>query len=140
MIQRWALGLAVGLPLWLLVVMQLDWAPLGTVDVWCNGSTNDAECWFTNRSAFEGRACARGRFVAKEGGAAVESLPVCSGRLEPGATRVVRSPWVKGRPIDVCSRTTRSAELEITGHSVTGGRDAERELSWKACKFELEVL
>lgn len=140
MVLKWGVAGAGVVALWLLVLMQLDWAPLGKIDVYCGSVAHEAECWFTNRSAFEGRACTRVKLVSRSGGQAVESLPVCSGRLEPGSTRSLRVPWVKGRPIDVCSRSTAPAELDLAAGKVVGGRDGERELSWKACKLEIEEL
>lgn len=126
---------------WMLVVMQFDWAPLGKIDVWCTGSAGDAECWFTNQSVFEGRACARAKLVSQKSGTdSVDSLAVCSGRLEPGSTRSIRSPWVKGKPIDVCNRATAPAELVVQGPDVVGGAEARRELSWKTCKLQIEEL
>jgi len=89
-------------------------------------ATNDAAtCTVTNVRDEPITTCVRAVLSKREaGGATLNSLPMCTGRLGPRETRTVSVPWVGGFARDLCNKKTYYGET----------------LDWEQCRFSTEAV
>lgn len=73
----------------------------------CFAIRDSLKCTFTNLEAEAIFTCIEGR-LQNEGVPALRlsSQPLCSGKLSPGETRTVTSPWIDGFADDICNKET----------------------------------
>lgn len=97
--------------------------PFSDVPNHCLTDRTSASCTFTNVGKEPIFTCAAGSLQNKEvPELRVSSLVLCSGRLDPGTTRTVSSPWVGVFADDICSKETSSG----------------RSLDWSQCTFTVD--
>jgi len=102
-----------------------EWTPVGQVHHNCHTDNTTVTCTFTNLSERAIHTCTAGRIYQKEAhGVKLESVVMCTGRLDPAATRVITAPWVGGFANSICYRET------------TFGRT----LDWDKCEFTTDPV
>lgn len=90
----------------------------------CAGLNNEMECTFTNTTQEFVTVCVTGKVTNKKSpGISLSSMMLCSGRLEPLATRRMAVPWLRGRAIDLCN---------------SPGYGGSKQLDWDQCEFHFE--
>lgn len=100
------------------------WVAVQDVHHNCYTDRTNVTCTFTNLREQPVQTCTRGMLRQKEAaGIKLESVVICSGRLQPGETRTVFGPWVGGFADDVCY-----SEKPYVGKS----------LDWSQCAFTSE--
>lgn len=97
--------------------------PFDDVPNSCLSDRNSTSCTFTNLSPEAIFTCAGGSLQNKEVPALrLQSLILCSGRLDPGTTRTISAPWVGGFADDICNKDTGFG----------------KSLDWTKCSFHVD--
>jgi len=92
----------------------------------CDKNNTTVTCTFTNLAKVPVHTCMRGGLVRKgEQAKKLESVVLCSGRLDPAETRVITVPWVGGVADSICSRET--------AYQV-------KKLDWETCRFTMDPV
>lgn len=100
-----------------------DWVPASAVQKSCFSDRTTVTCTFTNLSPKSVVTCARGELQNKASpGVHLESVVICTGKLDPTSTRTVTAPWVGGFADDVCHKSFLGSEV----------------LDWSKCDFNIE--
>jgi hypothetical protein len=87
----------------------------------CVANNTEYTCTFTNKLSFPTTTCLKGTLTSKSNkNAVIESLTVCSGRLNPAETRTVSAPWAGRFATEICF-----AENQFG-----------KRLDWEKCEFE----
>ena len=91
----------------------------------CYATNDGVTCTFSNDgvSGRAGSACAYGKLEDKTKGS-LDSIAVCSGRLEPKDTTTRSGPWTKGQARDICFTETSIG----------------KQLDWSNCSFDTTEL
>ncbi len=90
----------------------------------CSGLNGEMECTFTNTSTDFVTVCVTGKVNNKQSpGVSLSSMVLCSGRLEPLATRRLSVPWQRGRAVDLCN---------------SPGYGGTKQLDWDQCEFNYD--
>lgn len=91
----------------------------------CLSDRSDVTCTFTNLSEMPISTCVRGLLTQKGApGVKLESLILCTGKLNPGETRAVSGPWSGGFADDICFKQN----------------DFGKSLDWSKCVFDSEPV
>jgi hypothetical protein len=97
------------------------WRSAEAVHHTCSPENTSVTCTFTNLEEWPVRTCVRGRLIQKGAQATkLESVVMCTGKLDPAGTRVITVPWVGGTAESICFRET--------AYRV-------KKLDWEKCKF-----
>ena len=101
---------------------QGAWRQSSDVHNNCYADRTSVTCTFTNMSPMPVETCARGTLSSKGAqGVKLDSLVVCTGRLEPNETRMVSGPWLGGFADDICYRETSYG----------------KSIDWSKCNFSI---
>lgn len=97
------------------------WVPSGQVANNCMSDRTTVTCTFTNLSDKPISTCVRGKLFQKAApGVKLDSLVMCTGRLNPTESRVVTGPWLGGFADDICYKQNDFGKL----------------LDWSKCEFD----
>jgi hypothetical protein len=103
-----------------------EWRSSDLVHNSCYTDRTNVTCTFTNLDDFPVNTCTRGKLVQKEApGVNLQSVIMCTGRLNPSETKVLNAPWVGGFADAICYK-----ENAYTG----------RLLDWSKCEFATEPV
>ena len=87
----------------------------------CMTDRSTVTCTFTNLSDKPISTCVRGKLFQKAApGVKLDSLVMCTGRLNPTESRVVTGPWIGGFADDICYKQNDYGKL----------------LDWSKCEFD----
>lgn len=80
----------------------------------CSATAFAYDCSFTNNSEEPITVCVQGTLVNKESpGVTLKTMPLCSGRVLPGATEHVSVAYKGGSPVDICNSPGYGGRKEI---------------------------
>lgn len=101
---------------------QPQFVPAEQVQHSCSADRHGVNCTFTNTSRVGSVVtCAKGTLKSKAGSGKLESVMLCTGKLDPMQTRAVQAPWGGGFADDLCYSENRWGHVN---------------LDWTKCLFE----